>query len=143
MASPKKIFAKLNISIKPHFCFLHVFLSLLLSFRLFISYTYMHFFSSILFLKVLKNNVHRIISLYTYWCLIYIFLGLGMGRGREFREGFFICFRMGWRGDCIPILHVYCATFHVSGSCVTRHKKGIWMYIVWIICMYNFNSINK
>ena len=127
MASPKKVFAKLNISVKTHFCFLHVFLTLLLSFRLSISYTYRHFFFFIFFLKYSKATSTEEFSLYTYWCLIYIFLGLGMGRGREFREFFFICFRMGGRGTAFGFCMSIVLPFLCLVPAVTRHKKGIWM----------------
>ena len=117
MASPKKLFAKLNISIKTHFVsytFYVTFAVILL-----IYFLHMHaFFLFHIFFKVLKSNVHRIFFLCIHIeCLIYIFLGLGgYGEGSEFREVFSSVFgREG--GTAFWFLHSYCDTFHVSGFC--------------------------
>ena len=55
MASPKKLFAKLNTHI---FLFLSPLFSVTFALTPLISYTYMHYFSLIVLLKVFKSNVY-------------------------------------------------------------------------------------
>ena len=147
MASPKKLFAKLNISIKTHFVsytFYVTFAVILL-----IYFLHMHaFFLFHIFFKVLKSNVHRnFFSVYILNVSFTFSLGwVGMGRGRNlgrfshrFLEG-----KGGLHSDfCIAIV----VPFMCLVSAVTRHKKGIRMYVfnVCIMCiiMYvYFHSIN-
>ena len=58
-------------------------------------------------LKYSKESSTKILCIYIE-CLIYIFLGLGMGRGRELREGFFVGFRMGRRGTAFDFACLLC-----------------------------------
>ena len=123
MATIKKLFAKLNISIKIHFCFLHVFCHFCCPFAyLFLTHTCI-FFSFVLFLKYSKaTSTEEFLCIHTE-CLIYIFLGLGMGRGREFREVFSSVLGWGMGGlhsDFATVLPFMCPV-----PAVTRHKKGI------------------
>ena len=57
-------------------------------------------------------------------CLIYIFHGLGMGRGREFQGGFFIGFQDGGKGGLLSDFATV-PPFMCLVPAVTRHKKGI------------------
>ena len=112
MASPKKLFAKLNLSIKTHFCFLHVFVVTFAFRSLIFSYTYMHFFSFIFFFNTQRQRQQKfsvyILSVSFTFSLGWVWGGIGnLGR----------CFSsvLGWGEGGTAFQFCFCATSHVSG----------------------------
>ena len=142
MASHKQLFAKLNISIKNHFCFLHGFSHFCCHFA-YLLLTHTCIFSLSYYFKVLKRIVHKN-SLYIYWMSHLHFPWVGYGEGSGISGRLFIGFRMGVRGTTFRFC--YCATFHVSGSCSNptqeRDLNVCIMCMYNVYCMYNFNLIN-